>query len=165
LIDSVPPASRHPPALGCAFHTSSDPCPSSGTMPDPLHVGQRLSSSVPWSTMPSPLHSGQIFSVIFLPFLVPPPRDQPAALIRRHAVFLDRLLDRALLVGGFRRPRSGYPRAVRAWAEKKKRRFAFSTLFFARNTGMSESTHFIIVMLQTSHTADPVSCAGVFDIS
>jgi hypothetical protein len=29
------------------FHTSSDPCPSSGTMPDPLQVGQSLSSSVP----------------------------------------------------------------------------------------------------------------------
>jgi hypothetical protein len=32
----------------------------------------------PSSTTPSPLHSGQIFSVIFVPSLVSPPRDQSA---------------------------------------------------------------------------------------
>jgi len=30
---------------------------------------------------------------------------------------------------------------------------------------MAESTHFIIIMLQTSHATDPLSCAGLFDIS
>src|SRR5450755_2872195 len=34
-------------------------------------------------------------------------------------------------------------------------------LFFARNNGMAESTHFIMIMLQTSYAADPLSCAGV----
>src|SRR4030081_1661255 len=85
---------------GCVFHTSSDPCPSSETTPDQFHVGQRVSSSVPGSTTPSPLYSGQSFSIIFVPSLVSPLCDKPAALVFRYLELLDRLLDRALLIRG-----------------------------------------------------------------
>jgi hypothetical protein len=36
-------------------------------------------------------------------------------------------------------------------------------LFFSQNIGIAESAHFIVVLSQTSHAADPVSCAGLSD--
>ena len=48
--------------FGClVFITSSWPSSSSGTKPQPPHVGHCCSSSVPFSTTPSPLQSGQVF--------------------------------------------------------------------------------------------------------
>jgi hypothetical protein len=48
--------------FGClVFMTSSWPSSSSGTKPQPPHVGHCCSSSVPFSTTPSPLQSGQVF--------------------------------------------------------------------------------------------------------
>ena len=41
--------------------TSSWPSSSSGTKPEPPHVGHCCSSSVPFSMTPSPLQSGQVF--------------------------------------------------------------------------------------------------------
>src|SRR6476620_5489885 len=41
--------------------TSSRPSPSSGTKPQPPHVGHCCSSSMPFSATPSPLQSGQVF--------------------------------------------------------------------------------------------------------
>jgi hypothetical protein len=43
----INPAASHHPRSGYVFHTSAESCPSSGTTPEPLHVGQRPSSSVP----------------------------------------------------------------------------------------------------------------------
>ncbi len=48
--------------FGClVFITSSWPSSSSGTKPQPPHVGHCCSSSVPFSMTPSPLQSGQVF--------------------------------------------------------------------------------------------------------
>jgi hypothetical protein len=61
-----------------------------------------------------------------------------------------------------------YLEAVRrlvALGPRKNRRFASSMLSFARNNGIAESSHSIMIMLQTSHVAEPLSCAGVSDTS
>jgi hypothetical protein len=56
------------------FITSSWPSSSSGTKPQPPHVGHCCSSSVPFSMTPSPLQSGQVFMWAPLGNATTPPR-------------------------------------------------------------------------------------------
>jgi hypothetical protein len=56
-----------------------------------------------------------------------------------------------------------YPPAARP--RKRSRRVESLVPLFARNIGIAESVHFIMILSQTSHAAEPVSCAGLSDIS